>query len=192
LITQLFMQATVLDPKGHLKQDSFLLRSDTVDVTVTLRDEKNQLYCVFVEQYRPAVGADVISNIAGGIEPGESAADAARREVGEEVNGQLAWGALQRLNRWCIGIDQPFHVSPGGTNEGVYYFAIEARATTAQIQALHGTTAGLAEEGERITVHVVPAAEALAYLSSHDRADGKAIQGLELAVAAGLLLSRPS
>ncbi|HSX02070.1 MAG TPA: NUDIX hydrolase [Candidatus Saccharimonadia bacterium] len=186
-ITQLDLQATVRDPEGHTKQDSFTLRSDTVDVVALLRDEKDQLHCVFVKQYRLAVGAYVISNVAGGIEPGETPEQAAQREVREEVRRRLPWGLPQPLNRWCCGAPGPFHVSPGSTSENVHYLAIQAQATRAEIEALHGATAGLVAEGEHITVHVVPAAEALTHLSSSGRVDGKAIQGLELARLAGLL-----
>ncbi|HGY09899.1 MAG TPA: NUDIX hydrolase [Oceanithermus profundus] len=68
---------------------------------------------LFVEQYRPAVGARTLEIPAGLIEPGETPEETALRELAEEA--QLA-GRLEPLAE--------FYVSPGFTDEKTYLFRV--------------------------------------------------------------------
>ena len=49
-----------------------------------------------------------------------------------------------------------YNSSPGFTNENVYLFYLDAEITKDQFQALQDRNTGLVEEGESITVKIIP------------------------------------
>jgi ADP-ribose pyrophosphatase len=105
---------------------------------------------------------------AGILEPGEDAADCARRETLEETGY-----AIQALRR--IGT---FYLSPGGSSERIHLFhgAIAVRDDVAEV-------AGVRSEGEDIRVVRLPVDEALAQAREghvHDAKTLIALQWLEL------------
>lgn len=79
------------------------------DAVSILAEEDGQV--LFVQQYRPAIGAVTLELPAGLIEDGENPQQAALRELAEEAQ---VTGALSLLTQ--------FYVSPGFCNEKVYLF----------------------------------------------------------------------
>lgn len=105
--------------------------------------------------------------VAGLVEPGESAAEVARREAVEEANLRL--GEIETITR--------FTPSPGAARE--YIDLLCARVEAGAAGGVHG----LDEEGEDIKVHRIAAADAFAMVRS-GRIDNApaiiAIQWLEM------------
>lgn len=118
---------------------------------------------ILIEQFRIGayigaiegrLGADespwLLEIVAGIIEPGETAADVAVREAIEEAGCKVL--DLAHACRYLA--------SPGGTTESVEIMCAHVQAPA--VGGIHG----LAEEHEDIRVHVVPVAEAFAYLDA--------------------------
>jgi ADP-ribose pyrophosphatase len=123
---------------------------------------------VLVEQFRlPAhlagFAAWQVEIVAGLLDPGETAAEVARRETREET-GLDPIGELVPMHRYLT--------SPGGTTETVSLFC--ARVESAGAGGVHG----LAEEGEDIRVLVLPYAEAMEMIREDRIANGLAIIAL--------------
>lgn len=121
-------------------------------ISVVAVTDQNEL--VFVEQFRPAVGCRTVELVAGlaGDEGPESMEEAARRELLEEA-----------------GYDAPFlellmvGPSAGGISTSRVHFYLARGAEKAN--------AGGGVEGENITVHVVPVAEAHGWIQAQSRRD---------------------
>ena len=118
-------------------------------VALTDRDE-----LVFVEQFRPALGCRTIELVAGlaGDEGPESLEEAARRELLEEAGYEAA-----TLELLLVG------PSAGGISTSRVHFYLARGATKAHD--------GGGVEGEDITVHVIPVAEAYAWLQTRSQGE---------------------
>lgn len=115
---------------------------------------------VLVRQYRHAVGECLLELPAGTLEPGEDAADCARRELEEETG----WRAGKVLPLASV------YSSPGILNEAMRFFlARELEAGTAD-----------PDPGEEIEVVPLTVAEALRRVRSGEIRDGKTVTGLLL------------
>ena len=123
---------------------------------------------LLIEQFR--IGAIKIYQppwllevIAGILEPGEQAVDLVHREAAEEAGCQL-----QELRP--IG---GFLLSPGSATEHCELFCGRADLSAA------GGVHGLAEEGENILVHTLPAAQAIALCSQGEIRNATTIVALQ-------------
>lgn len=119
---------------------------------------------VLIEQFRIGAvdapgGPWLLELVAGIIEPGEEAADVARREAHEE-----AGVTIDALEPVC-----EYLVSPGGSSERTALYV--GRADLAGAGGIHG----LATENEDIRVHTFTAAEAIE-LADSGRANNAAAQ----------------
>jgi len=127
---------------------------------------------VLIEQFRAGALADrqspwLLEMVAGIVEPGESLAEVARREVLEEAGCEVL--ELEQLMQYWI--------SPGGSNEQVTLFC--AKVDASDVGGVHG----LVEEHENIRVHVVSVETALSALSEgiiRDASSTIALQWLQL------------
>jgi 8-oxo-dGTP pyrophosphatase MutT (NUDIX family) len=145
--------ATKDDPWPHV----LMLVPPSVDVLTMATDGVNY-FLFFVEQYRPAVGARIISNVAGGTEWGDPEA-AARRELREE----LEFPSEVEYQLWPL-MDGFRKVTPGLISEETAFFMAEFHLPNYSsladfVSAMQSKQTGIAEEGERITIHPVPLAE---------------------------------
>lgn len=135
-------------------------------VSVVALTDRGEL--VFVEQYRPALGARTIELVAGlaGDEGPESMEEAARRELLEETGYAADSLALLMVGPSAGGIS---------TSRVHFYFARGAVRSEA----------GGGVAGEDITVHVVPMDEAHAWLQAQTRGavlvDPKVFLGIAVA-----------
>jgi len=84
-----------------------------VVVILPLRKKDNKILCV--RQFRKPVEGLLLEAIAGKIDPGESAIDAAKRELKEETG-------YEAFNIRKIGLIYP---TPGYSNEIQHYFFVE-------------------------------------------------------------------
>ena len=139
-------------PNGRDHEVAIVRHSPSV-VLIPVEDDGR---VVLITQYRPALDRDLWELPAGGLEPGESAEDAARRECEEEIGRAPA--RVQRLGAW--------YPTPGYCDEEMIFF----RATGLRAPAAGSTHAP--DEDEDITVHPTTVAEAVALLQDMRRALG--------------------
>lgn len=145
---------TVELPGGREATREVVEHGDVVAVVPLLEGED----VLLVRQYRLAAGQALLEVPAGGVDEGETAEEAARRELEEEC-GQRA-GRLERLGG--------FYVSPGYCSEYVHMFlATRLEPTQARPEA-----------DEQISVVRLSLAEALGLVRGGEIRDGKSIIGL--------------
>jgi ADP-ribose pyrophosphatase len=121
-------------------------------ISVVAVSDRNEL--IFVEQFRPALGSRTIELVAGlaGDEGPESLEEAARRELLEEAGYHAS-----TLELLMVG------PSAGGISTSRVHFYLAQGATKAH--------EGGGVEGEDITVHVVPVAEAYDWLQRRSQGE---------------------
>lgn len=144
----------VVKPKSTFEEAVFL-RGGTVDM-LTIVTDGNRRYLVHVEQPRIPVGQIVRSNPAGMIDKGESAANAALRELTEEVGGHIQWGRVRSLHELVLDTSSPLLGSPGGSDEDVAFYVVEGRLDSQRLDKLSAHIGGLAHEGERLKLRLTP------------------------------------
>lgn len=118
-------------------------------------------HVLLVRQYRLPAGQVLLEVPAGGVDPGESAEEAAQRELQEETGHRA--GRLQRLGG--------FFVSPGYCTEFIHIFLASDLSESA-VEA---------DPDERIVVVRLSLREALRQVESGEIRDTKSIIGLLLA-----------
>jgi len=119
---------------------------------------------ILIRQYRASIGRDTWELPAGGIEPGETVEQAARRECEEEI--ALVPHALERLGAWFP--------SPGFCDEEMIFF----RAT--DLRPPPPDSPHKPDEDENIKVRVCTIHEAKHMAARGDIVDLKTAYGLTL------------
>jgi ADP-ribose pyrophosphatase len=145
---------TVQMPSGRQTTREVVEHSDCVAI-VAIDGDDNVL---LVNQYRQPIGKELLEIPAGGIDPGEDAEAAVRREMREET------GFLPRRIKRLGG----FYSSPGFCTEYLHlYLALDLVSSPLQ-----------AEDTEIIKLVRVPASQIPELLSSGQICDAKSIAGL--------------
>ena len=125
-------------------------------VVILALDEKDNV--LLVRQFRHATNKELLELPAGGIDPGETPEETARREMQEETG--YAPGKLERLGG--------FYSAPGYANEYLYLFL----ATELMPARL------IADDTEEIKLVRMPLKEAVELIRTGDIEDAKSIAGL--------------
>jgi len=145
---------TVQMPSGRQTTREVVEHSDCVAI-VAIDGDDNVL---LVNQYRQPIGKELLEIPAGGIDPGEDAEAAVRREMREET------GFLPRKIKRLGG----FYSSPGFCTEYLHlYLALDLISSPLQ-----------AEDTEIIQLVRVPASQIPELISSGRIGDAKSIAGL--------------
>lgn len=158
--------------EGDRWPHDLMLVPPTVDV-LTLAHWQGLRYFIFVEQYRPAVGGWVVSNVAGGIEWGENPDTSAHRELSEELEPS----ADVSYQLWPLR-ETPRKVTPGFVSERTWFFAAQFELPSREalmefVNSLQNKRTGVVEEGERIIVHAVPQQDVWQFLNKRPNVDLK-------------------
>jgi hypothetical protein len=157
---------TESEPWKHQLQ----LRPPTVDALTLLRHGE-ECYVPIVRQFRPAAGVPILSNPAGGKKWDESPEEAAKKEVWEELDlQQYTKLNLEEYFRLTRMTPEPRLVTPGMINEYVWFFKAEFYLPSAEelyelVTFLHSRKGGVAADGEKTVVHVVPHYEVRDYIN---------------------------
>ncbi len=125
-------------------------------IAVVPVDEQGNI--LLVKQYRYATGKELLEIPAGGVDPGEDAISAVRREMGEEI------GFLPKTISRLGG----FYSSPGFCTEYMHLF-FATDLTPNRLEA---------EDTEGITVVRVKPEEIIGLISSGTICDAKSVAGL--------------
>jgi hypothetical protein len=167
--------------KGNPWPVPVTLRSETVDV-LTIVAAGKEYWVVFTEQDRDAVGSAVVSNVAGGLNPSwkQSPEQAARRELEEEL------GLKDIRTKFDVDIrpllPKPVLPTPGMINERTYMMlamiSVAPKDIATFLNELQGKRTGVKEEGEHITLHVVPAHDARRFIFVRHNLDAKTLLSL--------------
>jgi len=141
------------------------LRGNSVAMLVVLKcAEDGKLYSLLVDQARIPIGsASVLELPAGMIDPGTgTVAGVAAKEMKEECGITVKESDLIDLTKLAhadaedktvpIGIAP----SPGGCDEYIRIMYMERTVHQSELDAMNNRLAGLREEGEAITLRVVP------------------------------------
>ena len=147
---------TVQTADGRESTREIVEHSDCIAVIAVDKDNN----VLLVRQYRKAVGKELLEIPAGGINPGEDAEVAVRREMQEET-GYLP-GKVKRLGA--------FYSTPGYCTEYLHLYL----ATELTPSRLH------AEDTAGISLVRVPVKEIPALLASGRIEDAKSIAGLHM------------
>lgn len=137
-------------PRGAVTRD-IVVHPGAVLVLPLLTDDE----IVMIHNYRYAVEQELLELPAGTIDPGETPAACAAREL-EEETGYRA-GRLEPV--------MDFYTSPGITDERMHCYAARDLVRTAQKLA----------EGERIRTEIVPLSRAIDWIRAGRIRDGKTI-----------------
>lgn len=144
---------TVRLPGGKTTTREIVVHSEVVGILPVLEDGR----IVFVRQFRKAAEGILLEVPAGGIDDGENAEDAVRREMVEETGYRV--GALEHL--------YSFYTSPGFTTELMHLY----RATNL-------TPGQPTEETDQIEVELLTPEDAMRRLQSGEIQDAKTIIAL--------------
>lgn len=125
-------------------------------VVIVALDEKKDV--LLVRQFRHATDKELLELPAGGIDPGETPEETARREMQEETG--FVPGKLESMGG--------FYSAPGFTSEYLYLF-LATELTPARL---------IAEDTEEIKVVRMTLDEALSLIHTHEIEDAKSIAGL--------------
>lgn len=131
------------------------MRGGSVGMLVVLVCEGKE-YAVLTVQPRIATGSFGFEELPAGMLDGSgNFAGVAAKEIEEELGMKIPSEALISLSE-PAGHDRGFFVSPGGTDETLRLFYYRKDVTADELAAMNGKCTGLLEEGEQITLKIVP------------------------------------
>jgi 8-oxo-dGTP pyrophosphatase MutT (NUDIX family) len=161
----ILFEADALTPDGHrFPGTTAFIRGDSSAVLLVLVTPDGTEWTPIVRQPRIPVGDARYEEILAGMVDEGGFRSTALREMEEEIGGDLGVGPED------LRFMRTYHTSPGGSDEAVSLYYARKEVPFDVVRALHGRQGGLASEGERIEVEVIP----LDDLSFRAGLDGKA------------------
>ncbi len=149
-------QIDYLDPEGRPRRWEAAERCGSAQAVAVIATLRPSGRAVLVQQYRPPVDAPVLEFPAGLIDPGESAAEAALRELREETGYS---GTIRRLLPPC-------HNTPGLTSEAAAVAIVDIDETLPENH--HPLPAN--DDDERIEVFTVAPTDMAGFLAARQAA----------------------
>lgn len=158
------------DDKWHVVE----LRGDTAAIFPVISCG-GKIFTILVHQLRLATGRKDLAEIPAGMIDGGTFRGAAARELEEELGLVFAEDDLIDLCAELPGTSDAIYSSPGLLDEKIAYYLAPKEMTSEQLAELQGKATGLQEEGERITLEVIPLSDL-----SYKTRDGKAFVAFAL------------
>lgn len=151
------------------------LRGDAVAIFVEVNCE-GERYALMTVQPRGPVGELLVEIPAGMMDGSGHFLGKAADELREETDIEIDPAQLIDLCALAQGSPAPrgVYTSPGGSDEAIHYYWYRVVLSREELKALEGKATGLLEEGEQITLKVVPFGELARYR------DGKLMTALGL------------
>ena len=149
-------KTVILDEKGEqIKPGIVFMRGGSVAILTILKC-KGKRYSVMTLQPRVPTGCFAFCEIpAGTLDDSGDFGGVAAKEVEEELGLKIAASDLIDLTEE-IGWERGYFVSPGGCDETIRIFLYEKEVTEEELAAMNGKATGVIEEGEQITLKIVP------------------------------------
>lgn len=141
------------------------MRGGSVGILVVLEvfeNERGELidvpeeHVVLTVQPRSGTTRYAFREIAAGMLDGGEFAGTAAKEMGEELGDDFAIREDQLTELSSVPNGKPIFFSPGGSDETCRLFFFRRRATRAELSLLQDRATGVLEEGEGITLDIVP------------------------------------
>ena len=146
------VKADIVDHKtGNFVPGICFLRGSSVAILVILKcSETNERFAVLVNQSRVPVGEYSCTELVAGMMDGKgNFAGVAAVELEQEIGLKFTENELQLLKSGVF-------LSPGGCDETMNFYVVEKTMPRSEIMELRGRQTGVQEEGESITVKIVP------------------------------------
>ncbi|KAM0277500.1 hypothetical protein ACHAQH_005778 [Verticillium albo-atrum] len=168
--------AAVSNPKGESLPAAVFLRGPSVAMLVTLVPDdappgSEERYALLTVQPRVAAGSLAFVELPAGMVDDEgSFAGAAAKEIREELGMDIRAEELTCLSELAAetetstkeqggeeeGLPRAMYPSAGGCDEHITIYSHERRVPRAQLEEWSGKLTGLRDEGEKITLKLVP------------------------------------
>jgi ADP-sugar diphosphatase len=148
------VHGNVIDDEGTQLPAVALLRGGSVGILVVLNCE-GQKYTLLTNQARVPIGGYTLEIPAGMLDANGDFTAVAAKELKEETGIEINKSQLTALSTYDE--KRPgFFPSPGGCDEFIALYSYETTASPELIQKLQTRQTGVAEEGEKITLQVIP------------------------------------
>jgi len=143
--------------KHHLPGVVFM-RGLSVSVLVVMTERtSNSKYAIIVTQPRVAIGKAEFSEIPSGIlQDGSPSMVFVRNLLASEVGIEVEDTRVTDMNRCIYEDGRPIYNTPGGSDQGMFYYLVELEVSVQQLQEMHEQTAIKRNEGAMIIPSVVP------------------------------------
>jgi 8-oxo-dGTP pyrophosphatase MutT (NUDIX family) len=154
--------ADALTPDGRkFPGTTAFIRGDSSAVLVVLVTPDGAEWTPVIRQPRIPVGDARYEEILAGMVDEGGFHSAALRELEEEVGGDLGIGPDD------LRFMRTYHTSPGGSDEAVSLYYARKEVGYELVRSLNGREGGLASEGERIEIEMIPLDD-LSFRAGHD------------------------
>jgi ADP-sugar diphosphatase len=159
-----YLDCNVEDHSHNRVPGILFFRGDAVGVLVVLEDENQDHWLVLVQQPRFPSGKTFVEIPAGMLDMEGNPIGITFNEMKEETGIEIERDKL-------VPLGQPTYTSPGGCDEKIYLYRYLKKVTSQEIQALQGKLTGNEDEGEQITLLIVPLDRAHAYLETDAKSE---------------------
>ena len=151
-------KADVTDTKDKFLPGIVFARGGAVAVLLVLLCEGKE-YAVLTVQPRIASGSFAFEEICAGMLDGSSNfAGVAAKELKEEIGEDIKQSDLTDLSA-LAGFPGGAYPSVGGCDETIRFYACVRSVTSEKMAEINGRCTGVLEEGEQITLKIVPLAD---------------------------------
>jgi len=148
-------KADVVDSAGKFIPGIVFMRGGSVGILPVLTCGGKK-YAVMTMQPRVPTGSfDFLEIPAGMLDGSGNFAGVAAKELEEELAIKLAASDLTDLCA-LAGCASGIYLSPGGSDESMHFYSFTRAVTEEEMAAMNGRCTGLIEEGEQITLKIVP------------------------------------
>jgi len=131
------------------------VRGDSVAMLALLECNRI-LYAAMVVQPRVNMGSGSFMETPAGMVDGDSFVGAAAKEIKQELGFDILARDLVDLRLAACDTEESVSLSPGGCDEEMRFYAYRRSVTPAELYELQGKLTGELDEGEMITLKIVP------------------------------------
>jgi ADP-sugar diphosphatase len=168
------LKADVTDKSGKFIPGIMFMRGGAVGMLLVLECEGKKYTVLTVQPRVPSGRFDFVEIPAGMLDGSGNFGGVAAKELQEELGLTIPASDLIDLSA-LAGHARGFYVSPGGSDETIRLFVYEKSVTPEWLAEMNGKCTGLIEEGEQITLRVVPLDDSILNID-----DGKTIVAYSL------------